>query len=352
MASIPFETLPPDASTLSGSGYVQPKAAWRVMLGADDLTQKLAPVLVSLRLSERDGEEADQLEIVLDDAQGRVAIPPEGARLRVWLGWERGTDVVPGLIDKGSFVVDEASWSGPPDRITLTARSADLAETFRKRQNRVWKDTTIGAIVAAIAGDHGLIARVHPDLSGIAIAVAEQAGKSPMQFLRDLARRHDAAATTKAGCLIFSPKGAATTPAGAAIPVLTLTRSRASSVEWRRAARERAQDGAEAQWHDADQGQRRTASTGGQNPKRLKKTYATQADARAAAEAESKRLKRAAATLSASLAWGDPRLSPGVQVAATGFKPQIDQTRWLISSAEHTMDAGGLKTRIEMEVAA
>lgn len=339
------------ASIPTASAYVQPKAAWRVMLDGQDLTARLAPMLVSLRLSERDGEEADQLEIVLEDSRGAIAIPPEGAVLRVWLGWERGSDVATGLVDKGSFTVDEAGWSGPPDRLTLTARSADLAEGFRKRRNRVWKDTTLGAIVGAIAGAHALTARCHADLAGIAVAVAEQAGKSDMQFLRDLARRHDAAATAKAGCLIFAPKGATTTPTGAAMPTLTLTRQRCSSAEWRRAAREKAQDGAEAQWQDQTEGKRKTVSTGGSNRKRLKKRYATEADAQAAAEAETRRLARAAATLSASLAWGDPRLIPGARVTAQGFKSQIDGTQWLIASAEHTMDAGGLKTRIEMEVA-
>jgi phage protein D len=172
-----------------------------------------------------------------------------------------------------------------------------------------------------------------------------------MQFLRDLARRHDASAVVKAGCLIFAPKGATTTVSGNAVPDAVLLRERCSQIDWRRAARDRAQDGAEAQWHDPHEAKRKTHSTGGKNPKRLKKTYASEADAKAAAEAETKRLKRAAATLSASLAWGNPLLSPGVRITATGFKSDIDTIRWLISSADHTMDASGLKTRIEMEVA-
>ncbi len=109
------------------STYVQPKAAWRVTVDGRDVTATFAPLLVSLRLSEKDGEEADQLEIVLDDSAGNVAIPPEGATLQVWLGWERGSDVTTGLVYKGAFKADEAGWSGAPDRITLTARSADLA---------------------------------------------------------------------------------------------------------------------------------------------------------------------------------------------------------------------------------
>jgi uncharacterized protein len=241
-----------------------------VTVDGTNVTAKFAPMLVLLSLSEQDGEEADQLQIVLDDSKGIVAIPPEGAVLQVWLGWERGTDVEPGLVFKGSFKADEAGWSGPPDRITLTAHCADLAETFRKRRNRVWRDTTIGQIVETIAGEHALQPRCHPDLAVKAVPVAEQGNKSDMQSLRDLARRHDCTATAKACCLIFAPKGATTT--GAQIPTLLLTRQRCSNADWRRAARGTAQDGAEAQWQDKAEGKRKTTTTGGQNPKRLKKT--------------------------------------------------------------------------------
>lgn len=341
------------ASLPPSSAYVQPKAAWRVLLSTgEDLTAKFAPLLVSLRLSEKDGEEADQLEITLDDSKGNVAIPPEGATLQVWLGWERGTEVTTGLVYKGSFKVDEAGWSGPPDRITLTARSADLAESFRTRRNRTWRDGTLADVVGVIAQEHGLEPRCHPDLASRTIAVAEQAGKSDMQFLRDLARRYDASAVVKAGCLIFAPKGAATTATSSAVPEIVLLRERCSELDWRRAAREKAQDGAEAQWHDKHEAKRKTHSTGGNNRKRLKRVYASETDAKAAAEAETRRLKRAAATLSAKLAWGNPLLSPGMRVTAAGFKNVIDGTKWLVASAEHTMDAGGLKTRLEMEVAA
>ena len=317
----------------------------------EDLTAKLAPLLVSLRLSERDGEEADQLEIVLDDSAGTLAIPPEGATLQVWLGWERGSEVTTGLVYKGSFKVDEAGYSSPPARITLTARSADLAENFRTRRNRTWSDGTLGDIVGVIAQEHGLEARCHNALAARPIKVVEQANRSDMQFLRDLARRNDASAVVKAGCLIFAPKGATTTATGKAVPEAVLVRERCSAIDWKRAARENAQDGAEAQWHDPHEAKRKTVKTGGGNRKRLKRTYASEEDAQAAAEAETRRLKRAAASLSASLAWGNPLLSPGMRITPSGFKSMIDATPWLITSAEHSMDSSGLRTQIEMEVA-
>jgi phage protein D len=90
--------------------------------------------LVSLAISEKRGDEADQLDIVLDDADGLLAIPPEGARLLVMLGWKQGRDVAPGLVHKGSFKVDEVNHSGPPDQIRIRARAADFTSAIRNRR--------------------------------------------------------------------------------------------------------------------------------------------------------------------------------------------------------------------------
>lgn len=339
----------PDAP--AGSAYVQPRAAWRVTLDGKDLTPIYAPRLVSLRLSEKLGEEADELELVIHDSD--AAAPPIklGSVIALALGWDRGTPVSTGLVDKGTFTVDELSWDGPPDRISITARSADLKDRFRTRKTRTWRDTTLGAVVDRIAADNALQSRCHPDLAGRAVRIEEQHNKSDMQFLRDLGRHHDAVATVKAGCLIFSPRDAKTTPLGTPLPSVLLDRSRCASASWKRAPREKDQDGAEAQWHDPESGKRKTVAKGGDRKRRLKRVYASEADAGTAAQSETNRLKRASATLEVTLAWGNPLLTPGMAVTATGFRPHIDADPWRIASAEHSMDGRGLQTRLSLEVA-
>jgi hypothetical protein len=333
--------------------FVQPRAAWRVTLGGEDLTDRMKPRLVSLRLSEKRGESADSLEITLQDHDGQLALPPEGAVLTVALGWERGTFVDVGLVSKGSFKVQDITWSGPPDLVTITARSADLKESFRTRTSKVWKDTTLGNIISKIAGAHGLAARCHGQLTGKSVTVAEQHNKSDMQFLRDLGRRYDAVATVKDGCLIFAPVGAATTSTGKTIPGIALTRQSGDRVTYRRAAREGGQDGAEAQWHDQDQAQRKKATKGGSNRRRLKRVYASETDAKAAATSETNRLKRAAASLDVTLALGNALAAPGGRVTAVGFKSEIDAQMWLVTEVSHEMDGtGGYRTSLKMEVAA
>ena len=111
-------------------------ADWRVTLDGKDLSDRLRPRLVSLSLSEKRGDEADQLDIVLNDTDGMLGIPKEGAVLQVQLGWKQGRDVATGLIDKGSFKVDDVSHSGPPDQITIKARAADFTSQIRNRREQ------------------------------------------------------------------------------------------------------------------------------------------------------------------------------------------------------------------------
>ncbi|WP_408586571.1 phage late control D family protein [Novosphingobium sp.] len=332
--------------------FVQAKAAWRVTLDGEDMTSEWKrPRLLGVRLREGMGEEADELEFVVDDTDGKFRPPLSGSVLALQMGWERGSEVRVGLVDKGTYQVDELSWSGPPDQITVTARSADFKDTFRTRKTRVWKDTTVGALVGQIAADNALTPRCHPDLADKPVTATEQHNKPDMELLRDLGRHFDATATVKAGALIFAPRGASTTPSGATIAGVTIARSQCSQASWRRAQREKAEGGAEAQWHDQDQGRRSTVHHGSGTRRRLKRIYASEGDAKTAAESEAARIKRASASLELTLALGDPSLTPGTPVTAQGFRAHIDSTEWRITSAEHSMDAGGLTTRLTLEVA-
>jgi uncharacterized protein len=329
----------------SAQSYVEPRAAWSLTLAGKDLADKINPRLISLRLTEKRGEESDTLEIALHDHDGQLALPPEGALLDLAFGWDRGTGIQTGLVSKGSFKVDELTWSGPPDTVTITARAADLAGSFRTRKTRIWKNTTLGAVIAKIAGEHGHTPRCHADLAGKALTTAEQAGKSDMTFLRDLGRRYDAVATIKAGALIFAPVDAETTA--------TVTRQKGDRYEYRRSAREGREDGAEADWHDAHAATRKKVTKGGTRRRKLKRVYSSQGDADAASQAESNRLKRAAATFTITLAHGDAALAPGMKLKAQGFKTEVDAKSWRIASVDHDMNGtGGFTTSLEMEVAA
>ena len=82
----------------------------------------------------------------------------------------------------------------------------------------------------------------------------------------------------------------------------------------------------------------------------LPKDYATEAEARAAAEAEFARTQRSQATMSYRLARGRAELFPEMPVTVSGFKPEIDETPWLVKEATYTVADGGFETSLELEV--
>ncbi|MCC2976231.1 phage late control D family protein [Sphingomonas sp. PL-96] len=335
-------------------------ADFRLTMDGQDFTDRVRPRLVSLRLSEKRGGEADDLDLVLDDSDGKLVIPRKGVRIHLVLGWRCGADVNIGMVDKGSFTVDEASWDSAPDTITIRARSADLTGGYRVRRERSHRATTLGAIVAQVAAAHGYTPHVDAALASVPVDVLVQDQRSDMAMIRTLGRQHDAVATVKNGRLILQRIGAGSTSSGRELPTATILRSDVDRATWRTVDRD-AYTKVEARWHDQDGATRKTVAadvagrTGGSDDKkvrRLKKTYHTEADARAAAQAEAGRVARRGAELTLDLGFGRPDLYPEQRVKVAGFKAAIDAAAWIIAKADHALDGrGGLTTSLGLETA-
>lgn len=323
--------------------------AFRVELAGVDLTKDLARRLVSLSITETRGEEADQLDLTISDHDGRLALPNKGGIVSVALGWEGRA-----LVDKGRFKVDEVEHSGPPDVITIRARSADFTEALAVRRDQSWTTTTLGQVIGDLASRNGLQAAVAPELASRQVAHLAQSSESDANLLTRLGRQYDAAATVKAGRLLFSPVGRGSTPSGRALPSLTLNRGDGDRHAYKTADRD-SNGSVKANFHDVAGGKRGQVEAGGggqgTEAKVLRRTFASEAEARTHAEAEARRLARGVAELSFTLALGRPEIYPEQRVQVLGIKPTIDAGRWLVKSATHALSAGGegLTTSLELE---
>lgn len=325
------------------------KAAIALALeGGADLADKVNPRLVSLQLTEKREAEADEFDLMLQNADGLLAMPEPGRVLTLALGWASGDDVPVGLVDKGRFTIDEVGQEGPPDIVRIKGRSADLTGKLRERRTKIWKDTTLGSVLGEIANRHGRFARVEAGLAALPIEVIEQEGKSDMVFVRDLGRRYDAVATWKDGKLVFLPIGASATAGGAPLAGMTLTRQHGWRWTFAQADRE-AYDGASAQWHDQAGARRRTVKVGGDKRRKLKRIYASEAEARQAAEAARTRSARKPYRFTYELAIADPALQPDMKISLQGWGEKIDGLTWLVESVETRMGANGLHQSIELE---
>jgi phage protein D len=326
---------------------VEPQADYRVTLDGRDLSRLIAPRLISLSISESRGDEADMLDLVLDDSKNDLAIPKRGAEVRVSIGW-----VGEPLIDKGTFTVNEAEHSGAPDIITVRARSASMTNAMHERREKSWHGQTLGAIVRAIATRHSLKPAIGATIAKILIDHIDQTHESDMSFLTRLAKRYDAVMNVKDLRLLFMPIGTGKTVSGKPLGVIELTRSSGDRHRYHVAQRE-SYSGVRAHYHSNAKGKRKSVVIGGENNKNMKvlpEDYATEAEARAAAQAEYDRTQRSQATFDFTLARARPDAFPEMPVTVSGFKPEIDATPWLVKKATHTINDSGFETMLEMEM--
>ncbi|MFD0726975.1 contractile injection system protein, VgrG/Pvc8 family [Lysobacter brunescens] len=329
------------------SQNTQPRSAYRLTIDGQDITGRVRPILSSLSISDRQRGEADELEIRLDDTDGKIEIPRKGVVCRVAIGWEGQA-----LVDKGAFVVDETGHEGPPDTVVIRARSVDLTNQARNRRNRSWHQTTLGAVIRDLAASQGLQPRISADLAQIPVAHLDQVGESDVNLMTRLAKQHDATATVKGRALIFLRIGKGTTASGAALPGFTIERSNCGRHNVTFADRDRF-SGVHAEWHDKASGTRKKVQVGdGKNSKGLRRVYHSESEARQHADAEYRKHQRGEARMSVTLSRGDANLSAEMIGRARGWRPEIDSIRWLAASVNHTLTgSGGFETTLELEKA-
>ena len=360
--------------------------AYMLTLDGEDITQNFSDRLIGLTMTDNRGFEADQLDIALDDTDGLVELPPRGASLTLWLGWQGSA-----LVNKGSFTVDEIEHRGAPDTLTIRGRSADFRGTLNSRREQSWHDTTLGVIVETIAQRNKLTASVADSLKAIAIPHIDQTQESDAAFLSRLAERNGASVSVKAGKLLFLKAGSAMTTSGKPIPQMTVERGDGDRHQFAIADRE-AYTGVTAKWlHTRDpkpqkqkvklkrkpkeqylralqhpkaaktstkarekkaQEAREGEYMAGESDNVLELTtiYATKAQAMRAAQAKWDRIQRGVAEFSITLATGRADLFPETPVAVKGFKRVIDEQAWIISRVVHNLNGSGFTTGLELEV--
>lgn len=346
---------------MARGGHREPR--YRLLADGQDVTSRLQGRVESLTLSENRGFEADQLDLVIDDADGHVRLPRRGARLSLALGW-----VDTGLVDKGSFTVDEFEHNGVPDKLTIRARSADMRGGFTAKRERSFHQKTVGDIVRTIAQPYGLSPLIQPDLQTEWIDHIDQTGESDANMLTRIAEMFDAIATIKQGRLLFMRSGKAMSASGLPLPAVTITRASGDGHRFGIADREQ-YAGVKANYYDTNASKKEEVivyvpadedpqqdtdppQASEENLKVLRHTYANKANAERAAKSEVNRLQRGVATFSITLAIGRPELFPELPATVRGWKPEIDAASWILKRTSHSLDGNGLKTALELEVRA
>lgn len=336
--------------------------------------------IISISLTDKRGFEADELTIELDDHDGTIAIPKTGSKITLKLGYQET-----GLVEKGEYLVSEFTASGSPDRLSITARAADLAKALAEQVEKSWHKQTLYQIIETIAQKHKYEYIISKDYQNQKIEHIDQTNESDASFMSRLAEQYDAIATVKNGKLLFIPAGESQTASGQPILPTTITRASGDSHSFTYSSSNSYQ-AVRAYYTDKKTGQKKEVivnkdnaypnkkttqqtktvkgktfkakkketdnqkvNTDGQKIKTLRHLYATESGAWSGARGAFKKIQRGVAEFSITLAVGRPDLYPETPAVVKGFKPEIDAEAWLITEVSHKIDSGGYTASIQFE---
>lgn len=331
--------------------------AFRLLADNHDFTALVRDRLISLFAVDHAGEESDRLTVVLDDRDHRLALPRKGALLELHLGTLEG-----GLALVGRYTVDETTSSGPVATLTIDARAADMRLSLKELRDFSWDAATLAEIAQTIAARNGLEPRW--DASGL-VSVAniffehlDQAGESDLHFLTRLARQNGLVAKPAGPYLVITPRGTGESAFGNALPEIRITPRQCSRWETRFPDRGK-YAGAYAEWQDLDAAETVRVHAGdpeGEPLLRVRGTFATAAEALAAAMAAWARVQRSEQHLALAIPGGEPRAIAGGRIRlanTTGTGPRFREEElglWVATQVSHRLDKEtGLTTEIEAE---
>ena len=316
--------------------------AYEIVAGGEDWTAAIRRALVELRVESTAERAADSVEIVLGDEAGEVAAPPAGRTLAVRIGYaESGA-----LTDAGEYWHSETEIEFAPRRVTIRGVAADFraSATIKAPRTRAWHDTTVDAIVRAVAAEHGLEPHVAPIYAAAAVPHLDQT-ESDLHLLRRLAAAHDATAKVVGQRLVFAPAAAPSTATGKPMPEIAFTPDTPHS-SCRVSYRERPRYSAvRASWIDYRNAATAHETAGAGKPLLdLADPFPSQAQAAAAAEAALRQHARAGAELELDLP-GNPALFAGATLIVSNWDP-LANGRWSITRATHTIAPTGYTTTL------
>jgi len=283
-----------------------------------DLVPNWGSSLISVRFTDNEGGDADELEIDISVALPLPAPPPVGTKYRLLYGWETGALRDAGLFTSQSPRLNYSAEDGWV--MTVVARSADFVDADKAADSEHYDEQAAGEIFRKLASGAGKSAIVHPSIASIQIPYRLRLQQSSVGFGQALADELGATLKLADGRWLITVKNGGETASGTTMPPIVIPLADVSLADL--TAEERPKHAkVEASYFDEDKGisQFETATGLGKVS-----TFFSLHPAASAAEAkvrsQSQALDLLRATISGSVTIeGDPNAMAGAPVVLDGF---------------------------------
>ena len=306
---------------------------FKVIVEGANATDPIRDRLIALNIYDSVDYRSDTMELVLDDRDGKLAIPTAGSTFEVWQGYKEDNK----LTYRGKFVYDETEYGLSPCTLIIRAKATNFRDQFKAQKSRSWDAVTLGDIVSTIASDHGYATAIHADLAGEVIEHIDQTAESDLHFLTRLKRDYDAAFKIAGGNLVFMPRaGGKSANTQKTLPRVTI---KPGDINGGSVVRnDRSKYGAvEVKYYDRDEAVTKKVKAGDGVPVyEMKGTKATEAEALAAAKSRYKRLSREQGSLNLTLD-GRGDLASEAIVILEEFRDGVNG-EWVILTAKHGLN--------------
>lgn len=177
-----------------------PQAKWVLSYSGADITGDIAADALMISYVDADHGKSDEIEVKLEDRMHRWKgswYPEKGDVLDLMIGW-----IGRGMLPCGKFEVDEISFDGPPDTVTVRGLSAPVTASLRTKKTRAFENKTLRQIAEQIAGEHGLT--VEGEIENITIKRVTQNDERDLEFLRRTAEEYAHVFAVREKVLFFS----------------------------------------------------------------------------------------------------------------------------------------------------
>jgi len=163
------------------------KTTVNIVYNGKNISQDIAPFLLSFEYTDNESKKADDIQIKLEDREGlwmKDWLPTKGdtitASIVAYDGYQTST------LPCGSFSVDEIEHSGPPHTVTIKAVSVPIGSAARGEiKTRAWEKISLKEISGDIASSANLTLLFESKTNPSYLRI-DQAETSDLAFLQQL----------------------------------------------------------------------------------------------------------------------------------------------------------------------
>ncbi len=191
-----------------------------VVVGGQDITAALNPILIDLSISDRAGTSSDSASITLDDSGGQIVMPKRNAAMTIKLGWLGGPL---GVAFSGKVENVRAKGGRGGRTLSITAKGINTASKAKQAQRRHFDDATVKDALSAAGQTAGISVNVDPAFASIVRPYISLDDESFIAFGERLARELGGTFKVNGDNAILAKRNGGANAVGQALPAVTAT---------------------------------------------------------------------------------------------------------------------------------